>query len=75
MVNGVGCRVCLNGDTVVGGSTKVALPGQDTHMGIGNNGAGTLYLGGYISRLTFWNKEITDGDMVYYTTPGTVNGL
>jgi hypothetical protein len=73
-MRGVGCDICLNGGAIASG-TSVPEVITDTHIGLGNNGSGSLALNGYISRVTLWNKEITDGQMIEWTSAGTVGGL
>src|SRR5262249_4089340 len=75
MINGSGCRVCLNGGAVATNTSKIYVPSADTHIGIGNNGGGSLALNGYVSRIAMWNREITDQQMIDWTTAGTINGL
>lgn len=71
--NGKGTQFCLNGGSLsanIGGTAN--LPNVNiggTHFNIGQNGAGTadLPLNGAIGRVTFWDREITDGQMIEYT--------
>lgn len=67
-INGNGAKSCINGGTLGTSANKVpnTIP---THCGLGNNGAGTAPgpINGYIGRLAFWNREITDGQMIEFT--------
>lgn len=62
---GAGTVAWLNGGAESSIATNFPLPqnSPDTHVGIGNNGAGNAAgpLDGYISRMTFWDHEMPDG--------------
>lgn len=65
-IDGVGRKSCVNGNTI--NSTGAPFSNvQATHGGIGNNGGGALPINGYYSRATFWNRGLTDGEMLEYT--------
>ena len=63
--------VALNGvlTTTVGAQNLPTQGNGITHIGIGNNGSGNGPgpLNGYISRITLWDREITDGQMIEWT--------
>ena len=63
--------VALNGvlTTTVGAQNLPTQANGITHIGIGNNGSGNGPgpLNGYISRITLWDREITDGQMIEWT--------
>ena len=65
-----GLSICLNGGTIVtsAGTFSVQQPFLN-HGGLGNIGAGTSPINGYFSRCTFWrDRDLTDGEMIKYTT-------
>lgn len=74
-MRGNGCDITLNGGAIASGTSFIAIGGPDSHMGCGNNAAGQFALNGYTSRLTIWNRELTNGEMIQYSTLGTINGL
>ena len=67
-----GNSICLNGGAIANGSAGTsgisAASVASTHWGLGNNGAGAFPLDGYISRLAMWKRELTQGEMVQYST-------
>lgn len=71
--NGTGTRGCMNGGALTTNSTllKPTPPpaAGAEHCGLGNNGAGTGPgpLDGFITRVTFFPFELTDGQMQEYT--------
>lgn len=67
--SGSGNAVCLNGGAIAtqAGAALTPIGTAFTHMGLGNRGAGDRPLNGYISRLVFWNQEISNGQMVEWT--------
>lgn len=71
-VNGQGATAILNGGQLSNIDTLDKAPASGvgiTHCGIGNNGAGNGPgpLGGFVSRMAFWNQEVTDGQMQQFT--------
>ena len=73
-VNGFGATCCMNGGPLSAPyAAGIGLPQPPstaiTHCGLGNNGSGTAAgpLNGYIGRMTLWNAEITDGQMLEWT--------
>jgi hypothetical protein len=74
--NGGGASACLNGGAIVTGAGN-ALRGQGTaftHVGVGNRGAGDTPLNGYFKRITYWDRELTDGEMMTYTRSDSIYG-
>ncbi len=71
-VGGQAASVCLNGGSVVtagAGAPIYALPSNGaTHAGLGNNGAAAMPLNGYMKRLAFWNRELSNGQMIEFTS-------
>lgn len=67
--HGGGGAVCLNGGAIASGTdNKIDTTNTtDDHLGIGNNGAGLQPLNGYIRRMAFWRRELTDGEMLELT--------
>lgn len=58
---------CLNGGAIATSASGQGISAQSasfTHIGLGNRGAGNGPLDGYIKRLTYWNRELTDGEMI-----------
>ncbi len=73
-VDGFGSTGCINGGAVA--TYNTATTGKPyppstviTHCGLGNNGSGTGSgpLNGYIGRITLWDCEITDGQIIEFT--------
>ena len=64
--NGAASSVCLNGGAVAS-NTSAFDNTTPTHGGIGNRGAGDLPLNGYCLRATYWDRELTDGEMLEFT--------
>lgn len=70
--NGFGSVQCLNGGDITAPNTGSRVPSMGTartHGSFGNNGSGTtgVPMNGYISRVTFWDKEISDGQLQQFT--------
>ncbi|MBP3955398.1 hypothetical protein J8F10_08905 [Gemmata sp. G18] len=67
--NGAGGAICLNAGAIASSTgPKINLTDPtDDHIGIGNRGAGDQSLNGYIRRITFWRRELTDGEMLELT--------
>jgi hypothetical protein len=67
--NGGGGSICLNAGAIATNSlVRInTTDATDDHLGIGNRGDGTQGLNGYIRRLTFWRRELTDGEMIELT--------
>lgn len=57
---------CLNGGAIATNAQGFNYAASG-HGSIGNIGAGTNALDGYCSRISYWNKEITDGQMIAWT--------
>ncbi len=58
---------CVNGGTIA--TAAVAFSNtQATHGGLGNNGGGAISINGYISRATYFQRELTTGELINYTT-------
>ena len=65
---GGGSAICLNAGVIAtSADNKVSGSNTDDHLGLGNRGAGDQALNGYIRRLTFWRRELTDGEMLDVT--------
>lgn len=59
---------CLNGGAIATATYTVLTPSDAfTHCGLGNNGAGSVALNGYLLRLAFWDKPLSDGEMIEFT--------
>lgn len=67
--DGGGISICLNGGPITT-VTGTFSPIQSTvnHGGFGNRGAGDRPLNGYIKRFTAWPTEMTNGQMIQYST-------
>lgn len=59
-------KICLNGGAFAT-STQSVTYSPSTHGALGNNGAGVAPINGYIQRVTYWNYEISDGELLEYT--------
>lgn len=73
-ITGKGAQWCLNAGALTANATGAAnLPSvitTGTHFNILQNGSGIgsdAPVNGFVGRVTFWNKEITDGQMIEYT--------
>ena len=71
-LNGAGSSICMNAGPISFSAFNNGNSGPGTaitHCGLGNNGSGNASgpLNGYIARLVFWNKEITDSQMYDFT--------
>jgi hypothetical protein len=65
-IGGQGCAVCLNGGDIATGGAK-PINDSYSHIGLGSNGAATAPMNGYFKRLTWWRRELTDGEMLELT--------
>lgn len=67
--NGFGNAICLNGGAI---ATGPGSPDQvnitDNHCGFGNRGAADQSINGYIGRATFFPYDVSDAQMIQYTT-------
>jgi len=69
-VNGQGNKMCLNGGPVVTAGASFLTPATVfTHCGLASNGNGGGNLGGAVSRMTLWARELSEGEMIEYTRP------
>lgn len=66
-IGGGGCGVCLNGGAIATNTSAMDPSGTDDHCAVGNRGAGDKALNGTVRRLTFWRKELSDGQMIEWT--------
>jgi hypothetical protein len=62
-----GISVCLNGGALTTGTGSFSNDTTLTHGALGNNGSGILPLNGVIRRLTLWQSELPDGQMIEWT--------
>jgi hypothetical protein len=62
--------ICLNGGAIASISNTALISQTQTwtHIGLGNIGAGTTPLNGYISRMVWWKYAINDMQMQSFTT-------
>lgn len=70
-VKGNGSKAVLNGGNIStigsGGNSKPSQTFSITHCGIGNNGSAITPMCGIIKRITFWKRELSDGDLIDLT--------
>jgi len=67
-VDGTGSGICLNGGAIATSSTKVGAYSDPSHGGLGNRGIGDYPIDGYIVRVSYWRKALTDGEMIRLST-------
>lgn len=63
VLQGGSCKVCQNGGAIATGTGGARWGTYYDHIGIGNNGGSSQSLGGFIKRMTFWRRELDDGEM------------
>lgn len=71
-ISGNGCKVCLNGGSIASASSVspwVSAPASVyDHYVLGGNGDGSQTLNGVFRRITFFRKELSDAELVYYSS-------